>query len=140
MKKFFAIGVAVLGLMIVGCNSKPSLVGKWKGEISAQGQSMPADIEFKPDGKMITVAQFQQMTITGTASYKVDGDKMTSTMDDIKISGLKLNPTQQAMFDAQLAQEKGKSTTSTFVFKDADTVEVSDGSGSGAKMTWKRQK
>jgi len=137
MKKAFALSFVVLGLMMVGCSAKPSLVGKWKGQVEAQGQVMDAEIEVTAD-KMISVFQAQGMTITGTSSYKMEGDKITSTVEDIKLTGGNIPPAAQAMFDAAIAKEKGKSDTSTVVFKDNDTAELTG--AQGTKMTWTRVK
>ncbi len=137
MRKLLLIGVVAISLALVGCNAKPSLVGKWKGQIESQGQVMDADIDVSAD-KMVSVFTVQGMTITGTSSYKIEGDKIITTVEDVKMSGANVPPQVQSMLDAAVAKEKGKKSTSTLKFKDNDTVELS--APQGGNMTWTRVK
>lgn len=122
---------------MVGCTPKPSLVGKWNGQVEAQGQVMNGEIDVSAD-KMVMTFDTQGMKMIGTSSYKIEGDKITTTLEDVKISGANLPPQAQAMFDAAMEKEKGKTQVGSFTFKDADTVEMS--SSNGEKMTWTRVK
>lgn len=137
MAKFYAFAVAAVVLFCAGCNTGPTLVGKWKGDISSQGQTMTADIEFTAAGKMLTSFQVQGMTINGTQGYTVSGDTLTTTMEDVKISGGNLPPQIQQMVQAEVEKQKGKKETAKFKFVDGDTVELSS---NNQKMTWKRVK
>lgn len=138
MVKSIALFAAVsAAICLAGCNAGPSLVGKWKGDISAQGQTMTADIEFTSGGKVLTTFQTQGITIAGTQGYTISGDTLSTTMEDVKITGGNLPPQLQQMVEAEVQKQKGKKETSKFKFVDADTVEVS---ANNQTMTWKRVK
>lgn len=139
MKKFFGIGVVVLGLMMVGCNAKPSLVGKWKGQIQQQGQALDAVVEFKPDGKMVTDVTTSGISLQMTAKYTVKGDTYEAVIEDIKIIDLpKEMEMARSVIEKGIAEQKGKTETTTFKFKDADSVEMS--APTGGPTIWTRMK
>jgi uncharacterized protein (TIGR03066 family) len=55
----------------------PTIVGTWKptkGEIPGG-----ATVEFTKDGKMKLTVTFSGQTVTGEATYKVEGDRITTT-------------------------------------------------------------
>lgn len=139
MKRAIAFGCVVLALTLVGCNNKPSLVGKWNGQIDQQGQSVTATVEFKGDGKMVSDIEVQGMKMQLLGSYTVKEDSYTATIDDIKIIEMPKELEQlRPMMEQSIAKEKGKSNTTKFTFKDKDTVEMS--SEQGGTSTWTRIK
>ncbi|MFM9871998.1 MAG: hypothetical protein ACKVQS_00875 [Fimbriimonadaceae bacterium] len=139
MKKIFGIGIVVLGLMMVGCNAKPSLVGKWKGKIEQQGQQLDAVVEFKPDGKMISDVTTSGIQLQMLGKYAIKAETYEATIEDVKIIELpKEMEMARPLLEKGIKEQKGKSETTTFKFKDADTVEMS--APKGGTSVWTRMK
>jgi hypothetical protein len=75
-----------LSLTLLGC-SKPSVVGKWQGTQSVQSpmgnQSLSFTTEYKADGTFSQNATVANMNIGAKGTYKVDGDKVTSSVTSV---------------------------------------------------------
>ena len=122
MKKFLAFGAAVLGLTMVGCTPKPSLLGTWRGDEDAgsvQTIRITADqltIDFKEGSE----------DVQAVCSYEVSDDMLSYTFEEM-IVGSQL-----------LESAKGKTKKMTYVFKDNDHLEVTP--INGQPMVWERVK
>jgi uncharacterized protein (TIGR03066 family) len=77
---------AFSALLLTGC--APSVAGKWEGKVMAGEKPMGISMEFKPDGKFEQkVTNPGGQIITGTGTYKVEGDKLSSTIEATAITG-----------------------------------------------------
>lgn len=137
MKKVTALACIVAVLALTACAPKPSLVGKWTGNMEVQGSSVPATVEYKADKTfLITVGQ-QGINVEISGTYTSTDTEVTSTTGDIKIVGDL--PAQAAamkpMIEAELAKQKGKVEKSTYKLTDADTVEYTSEKGTKFTMT-----
>jgi len=137
MRRITALGFAA-ALIIVGCQSKPSLVGDWTASQTTQNMTATTEWSFKDGGKMTmkTEAMGQKMTVEG--DYTLEEKKLTMTPTKFDIPGL---PAEVAK---QLEKEK-KPTSFTVEFKSADEVVISPEKGGagptgGQSMTLKRKK
>jgi hypothetical protein len=79
--------LTVLSLTLLGC-SKPSVVGKWQGSQSIQSpmgnQNLNFTTEYKADGTFSQSATVANMNVGAKGTYKVDGDKVTSTVTSVE--------------------------------------------------------
>lgn len=140
MTKAVAFGIVALGLIAVGCAPKPSLVGKWTGDMTVQGQTLSGNFEFTSDGKLKMNFSQGGIGIAVNSGYKLEGDQLTTTFESAEPVG-EVPAMVKAMLDQamkQMDQQKGKPEVSTVVFKDADTIEMTG--SNGQKMTWTRVK
>lgn len=132
--------VCLLGiLLLVGCSKEPSIVGKWNGTVSQQGQQMDMVMEYKSDGTYVGTASINGMDMTVSGNYTMGEDnKMTSTVTDMKVGGNNVPPQLQAMLDESVKKSQGQEQSQQIKFTDNDTVEVT--LGDGTMVTWKRVK
>lgn len=140
MTKAVAFGIVALGLIAVGCAPKPSLVGKWTGDMTLNGTTVPGEFEFTPDGKLKMMMGQGGVGILVTASYKLEGEKLKTTLESFEMQG-EVPPMVKGMVDQGLKQMeamKGKTDEWGIVFKDADTVEATF--SGGQKGNWTRVK
>ncbi len=139
MNKVAAFTAILMLLALTACNSKPSLVGKWKGQVQENGQQLDSTIEFKNDGKMVAQIAISGIEAEVTSSYTATDTNYTSTVEGFKI--IKLPPeleSNRSLMEASMTKEKGKKVTNPYKFKDNDTLEVTfEG---GFNSTWTRVK
>lgn len=124
------VGAVVL-LAMVGCNQKPSLVGNWKGQLTVQGQTVDSTSTITAD-KITSTFSSMGRSVTLVQSYTATEKEITATIESLD-AGADL----PAMAKQMLDQAKGQKSTSTYVFKDNDTLEMT---GSGTTATWTRVK
>ena len=129
MKKVLAL--IVVGVVMAGCNQKPSLVGNWKGSMTVQGQTVESTSTITAD-KITSKFSVMGQSLTLVQSYTATEKEITSTIEEMKMEG-NVPPMAKQMFD----QAKGQKSTMTYTFKDNDTLEMS---GSGQTATWTRVK
>lgn len=140
MTKAVAFGIVALGLIAAGCAPKPSLVGKWTGDMTLDGRIIPGEFEFTSDGKLRMMMGQGGIGIVITSTYSLDGEKLKTTLDTFEMEG-EVPPTVKPMVDQalkQLESMKGKTDIWTVVFNDADTIEATF--SGGQKGTWTRVK
>jgi len=139
MNKVVATATIIAVIVLSACNTKPSLVGKWKGQIEENGQKVDSKIEFQNGGKMVAQISMSGLEAEVSSTYTSTETAYTSTVEGFKI--IKLPPeleSSRSMIETGMASQKGKSITNSYVFKDGDTIEVSfEG---GFTSTWKRVK
>jgi Zn/Cd-binding protein ZinT len=86
--------ILCVSLVLAACGSTASLTGKWKDE--ATGRTI---MEFQDNG---TLKMYRMDQLKTTATYKVDGDKITLTVNGTekkgtyKIEGNKLTLTESS--------------------------------------------
>lgn len=140
MKKVIAIAAIVAVLSLSACSPKPSIVGKWTGEITLNTIPVPnATIEFKADKSFKIDATQQGVGLAVTGTYTATETELTSTLGDVKFVG-ELPPQLlqfKSQMDAQLAKLKGQETKLQYKLKDGDTAEVTN---DGKTVTWSRVK
>lgn len=130
----------VLGLVLVGCSSGPSLVGKWQGDLAANGQTIPATIEYKADNTWVANASVQSVGFQITGTYELKDGKLSQTTKETKLTG-ELPPQlapMKAQMEAAMAQGNGQTSTTEVKFVDADTVTTK--TAAGQDVTLKRVK
>jgi len=136
---FLATTALMLGLCLTGCQAGPSLVGKWQGDVDAQGQKVPATIELKSDKTSVMSMEVVGLKMEVTGTYEIKEDKVTMTVANAQLKG-DLPPQAAAMkpmIEAELKKMQGSSSTSTFKFEGNDSVTLTSDRGS---MTWTRVK
>ncbi len=144
MKMKYAVLSLVLLAALVGCNTKPSLVGTWTGTMAVPQQGeVPATITFNTDKTYrVEFATGAGLTLAETGTYTdEEGTKVLLTTGEIKLEG-DLPPAvapYKAQMDAAFADAKGGTRELTYKFKDADTVDVKYADNSSATFTRKKE-
>jgi hypothetical protein len=140
MRKSLSLAtIAMASLFILaGCNSGPSLVGKW----DVSGGQMPGKVvqEFKGDGTTTTSieadAMGQKITMKLTGTYKLDKDQLTMTGTDYTVEGVP--PAVMQPMRAQLDKEFKKTETNKITWVSPDEVTLP--TAAGPTVTMKRIK
>lgn len=139
--KRIAIGLSVLvcGLALTACNSGPTMVGKWQGSIPAQGQSIPATVEYKADKTFVAESSQGGAGFRVSGTYELKEDQMTTTITSATL----LNVPQEmaplkAMAEQEMKKIEGQTETATIKFNGNDEM-VSTGPN-GQTVTFTRIK
>jgi uncharacterized protein (TIGR03066 family) len=74
-------------LLLAGC--APSVVGKWKGNVTAQGLQIPVEWEFKQDGTMAQTMSTPAGNVNISGNYKVEGSKISLKLTGMEVFGKK---------------------------------------------------
>ncbi|QYK53569.1 MAG: hypothetical protein KF824_01450 [Fimbriimonadaceae bacterium] len=137
MKKVAAFVAVAAILSLSACNSKPSVVGKWTGNMAVQGATVPATVEYKTDKTFVVTVGQAGVNVEISGTYTTTDTQITTTAQNFKILGdIPANPMfTKASLEAQMAKEAGKAETSTYKFKDADTLEYTGSNGTNFTMT-----
>jgi len=127
-------GVVAAWLLLAGCQTGPSLVGRWQGQsVVAGGASGQMEVDFKADNTFTsstTVAQGPiSLKIDMTGSYAFKDNKLTLTPADATLKDA--NATFQNIFNSQKAQilQQAKMTDAPVKFSDNNTVVVTTPQG-----------
>lgn len=118
-----------LPLLIAGCGAKNPLVGKWTGNVSARGMSVPVTMQFTDDGKETQSLQLMGQTMTSQGTYTAKDGTITQTLTSSTVNGRAL-PTP--------AGSAGRSQTAQYKVE-GDTLTVTPTSG-GPQVVLTRQK
>lgn len=122
----------LLVLAIVGCKSKPTLVGDWTGTATVNGTTQSADYKFNPDKTMTIQSEQMGMKTTLKATYKEEEKSFSMKITDLEIPGLPEAMQKQAK--EGIANQK--ETTFSVEWKSADEVNlVPDAAQAGAAIT-----
>ncbi|MFZ4508639.1 MAG: hypothetical protein ACOYON_13170 [Fimbriimonas sp.] len=82
---FKKAGFALIAVVaMVGCQSGPSVVGKWNSTL----QGVPAVYEFSSDGKMTQSAEAMGIKIKATGIYSFAGEDLKITPQTLEAPGL----------------------------------------------------
>lgn len=115
------VSLAAGALILQGCQSGPSIVGNWTGEVP-----QVSDFHFNlgADGKGTMGGKIQgtPISVDNQVSYTIKGDTLTVTIDDIKVDGA--TGTIAEMAKQQVEKEKGKQVEFKMTFKGSDQVEL----------------
>lgn len=123
------VGAAVLAWALVGCQSGPSVVGKWNSNIGG----LAAQFEFTSDGKMKQTANAMNLEITASGTYVVQGETLKITVQDVTIPNA-----PKALMDMAKSQAKlGTEQSGTIKFTDNDNFTLTV---AGANQTFSRIK
>lgn len=140
MKPVFLLGSLICGLVLCGCSPKPSLVGKWTGEMMVMERAVPSEIEVGSDGKMSINFGQGGIGIATNYSYTSTDKALTMTLESYEMRG-EVPPMVKVMVDSalkELDKSKGKPVEVGYTFTDADNLEVTY--ANGTKATWTRVK
>ncbi|MBV6457816.1 MAG: hypothetical protein HONBIEJF_00936 [Fimbriimonadaceae bacterium] len=140
--------LACLLIGVIGCSRGEKIVGQWAGDTQIMGQPAHMTLTVNANGTYTNVAKLTgaQGTLIATDSgkWKLAGNKMTSTVEDLvwSVEGLDAKQTEQAekMLNAEKANMIKQANTepdSTLTWKDNNTVVIKD---SESEITFKRVK
>lgn len=114
---------------MVGCQSKPSVVGKWDSSISG----VATTFEFTQDGKIVNEANAMGIAIKATGTYQ-----QTDTELKITINSVEAPSAPKPVQDMIKTQAKvGTEMVSKLTFTNADAFELEV---SGQKQSFTRKK
>jgi hypothetical protein len=107
MRKFLAIGYVALGVALIGCSPKPSLLGKW------QVEEEPGQVTTITISKDQLILEFTESSedVEIVSSYEATDNTLRYTFEEIIVGSKKSEMTS------------GKTKEMTYVFKDDDTLE-----------------
>lgn len=78
---------AVFCLALAGC-AKPTIVGKWTGNVPIGGRALPGTLDLKSDNTMAMSLTAPMMgAINATGTYSSEGDNLTVTATSATIAG-----------------------------------------------------
>ena len=129
---------ALVCLVLAGCNTGPSIVGKWSGDFPFKGTTAPANLDVRADKTYTMSMANQGLTFSVTGTWDIKDKDWTTTVTDAKIEG-DLPPAAASlkpMIDQQLNGMKGEKTTAKVEFPDAKTMKMTAG-GTTATLTRK---
>jgi hypothetical protein len=139
MRKLF-LGAATAALFFaIGCKSGPSLQGEWEASGMGASQLPPGmAVTMKYGGSDLTITmvmnneQVGTIAITGTGTYKLEGEKYSHEIKDVKFDTSKVKPEIKAMVEAQmkpddLKKQMNQNTTMTVKFNEDGTVAMTGG-------------
>jgi hypothetical protein len=134
-QRLFSLGaLTALSITLLGC-SKPSVIGKWQGTQTAQtpmgSQQINFTTEYKADGTFNQSATVANMNIGAKGTYKVDGDKVTSSVTSVEAPEL-IKKIAEPTLKKQINQ--------TVTFKVEGDNLTFTGKGAGETMTMTRVK
>ena len=135
-------------LLVVGCKSGPSLQGEWDASGAGSAQMPPGTkVTMKFGGSDVTIsmvmdnAQVGTIGMSGSGTYKLEGDKYSHTITDVKFDSSKVKPEFKAIVEAQmkpddLKKQMNENTSMTVKFNEDGTVSMTGGtSGTGGTNT-----
>lgn len=127
-------GVVAAWLLLAGCQTGPSLVGRWQGQsVIAGGASGQMEVDFKADNTFTSTTTVAQgpisLKIDMTGSYAFKDNKLTLTPADATLKDA--NATFQNIFNSQKTQilQQAKMTDAPVKFSDNNTVVVTTPQG-----------
>lgn len=128
------VSLALIPLALAGCGKKDPFIGKWSVSGKEIPQGMNATMEFTDGGKvkmaMSGNIMGMELKVDGNGTYTVDGDKITTTISDMKLDDSKLPPAFKAQAKAGLENsELKKPQTSTFK-AEGETITLTGKDGS----------
>ncbi len=124
-------------LLLGGCASEPSFLGKWSARLDEQGLSGELITEFRADGTIqASMIADQGVNVTITYTYVRSGNKFTSTLTDAQVSGASVdsNPEYKKQIESRVAASIGRTETVTFMIV-GDTMHQTTSKGKKGKMT-----
>ncbi|MBS1728558.1 MAG: hypothetical protein JST51_17715 [Armatimonadetes bacterium] len=134
MRIYRALPLALVCL--AGCGG-PSLVGKW----TMSGASAPPGaitiIEFTSDSftQTVDMAQPIQVHAVGKGVYKIQGDKISMTVNDVEIDDSKFPEALKAAVKGTIDKQKGQTITGTLKIEgDTATITADKGTITLAKV------
>lgn len=141
---------AFVAILLVGCKSNPSFVGKWNSESEVMAIGTKTISEHNADGTFKSVTVTQQspggasLTATDSGTWKLDGDKLTLLYKDVdwKFAGTKPEALKRAAKRFKEAKptiiaEANRAGAGKIVWKSNDEFEYMD--KEGKKYTYRRQ-
>lgn len=140
MKRVLLSATCFAVLFVAGCKPGRSLVGTWDISPAPAPGVEVSTIEFKGDGTLSMTLKGNQggmnVTVLMTGKYKLEADKLSQTLQDVKFEGIpkELEP----MAKQQMANAIGKTDVSTVQWTNDD--EITATMSNGNPMTLKRRK
>lgn len=128
MRKFALL--AVTAIILVACGKKDPLIGKW----NATGGNLPKGVtttfEFEDGNKLKTAmtgaVMGVEIKIDGNGTYKVEGDKITMTMSEVKLDDSKIPAAFKSAAKNQIENGDMKKPRTGKLKIDGDTATVTD--------------
>ena len=117
----------LLGVMVAGCKSAPSLVGEW----TAQLQGQPVTFNFKADNTSELDIQAPGLAIKFLGTYKVDGEKFELTTTKFEAPGA------PAILTTAFQKQMGKVQKGALTFTSNDDAQLTI---DGQNVVLKRKK
>lgn len=137
--KRFALGlsgVLVFGVLMTACNSGPSVVGKWTGTIPAQGQQLPATVEYKADKTYVVKIAQNGMEFDISGTYEIKEDQMTSTVTSVNLLKIPQEMEQmRALAEQEVKKMEGVTETGTITFEGNDKLVMKSSEGNTMNLT-----
>jgi hypothetical protein len=137
---FAIIPFALIPLASVGCGKKDPFIGKWNVSGAKMPPGLTATMEFQEGNKlkmgMNGNIAGMEIKVDGTGTYKVEGEKITTTVSEMKLDDSKLPAAFRAQAKAGLENsEMKKPQTSTFKIEgETITLNGSDGTTTLTKV------
>lgn len=124
-------------LLLSGCASEQSILGKWSARLDEQGLSGELITDFRADGTIhASMISDQGVNVIITYTYVRSGNKITSTLTDAQVSGpiVDSNPEYKKQIESRVAASRGRTETVTFTIV-GDTMHQTTSKGKRGKMT-----
>jgi hypothetical protein len=141
MKRFALCSLTLASLLLLTACAGPSLVGTWTGTVSVQGANADVTVSFQQGGAMTTDMKIAgpanaEMAIKTTGTYKLEGEALTTTVDNVDLTMPPALKQMEAMIKDQIQKESAVSSGS-IKWVDANTVELTPAQGN--VLTLKRK-
>ncbi len=132
MKTSVALLLPVAALLC-GC-SQPSPVGVWDVNVPVNGRQIPAVVDIKQDGSVVTtmtipkqsmgVLEIPEIKVIADGTWKSDGKTFTQTTSSVKLDGEvpEMIKAGFQMAEKQIQDEMNKSRTAKLEYKDGTMV------------------
>ena len=119
----------LLVALIVGCGQKRSVVGTWNVTYA----SLPAVVNFKPDGTFTVDVKQGEMKANVSGTYTVEDDKLSIVGTDISTEGIP----EAIASTVRESAKKSWNRTGTMKWKSDDEFQYSEGDEA---LTFERDK
>jgi len=140
MKKVLVL-IPLFALLAFGC-SKPGLEGKWTMSGGPMIKNNTTGTITYTGNRFTLVMDVAQvgLKVTTTGSYKLEGEKLSQTTDDVTVDDSKVAAQFKAMIKAVVIPAKLKETmnadkSSAIKFTDADKVVLTGGKDGDVTLT-----
>lgn len=131
------IFILLMIAVVLGCGRGQNIVGEWTGETDVMGRTAALKIDFRQDGTFETVTRVQgpkgALVATDKGSWKLEGDKLASTVVDVDWNFEGLDAAQVEVAKSKFKEEKAKliesanqDPVSTVSWEGNDTVILKD--------------
>ena len=123
MKGCAVLFVILTSLCIAGCNSKPSLVGDWSGNLGVSNVTLDMSFHFNQDGTVSVSQSAGGMGSTQKGTYKEDEKEKTVTITATSMESPSIPKAQLDKINELLAKQP-QTATFDLEWKDSDTIAI----------------